>query len=65
MKKKVFSCEKFAIWVLQTGRSCGYLFDALDRWAYQCEGLTEKEMNQLGYSCLKAWLKTKVVPWFE
>lgn len=65
MKKRVFSCEKFAIWALQGGYSCRQIFESLERWGYQCEGLTEKEMEKLGFSCLKQWLKNVEVPWFD
>ena len=54
--KKVFSVEKFK----ESMKSFGYVKTIIDcylaNWANECEGLTEEEMNKLGYRTGDNWM---------
>jgi len=53
--KKVFSTQKYYDWCLaQYGKV--YYKDPTDVWVVDCEGLTEAEINEIGYGCSISWL---------
>lgn len=51
MSKKVFSKEKYIEWCKQEQ----FPYDDCD-WPDDCDGLTEEEMNEIGYDTEDVWM---------
>ena len=54
--KKVFSLKKFQEWY-KTSELRKIMFNVnCELWANECDGLTEEEMNKLGYETSDNWM---------
>jgi len=55
--KKVFSLRKYKKWLRET---LDYTPEQIEQeikyWAQKCEGLTEEEMNEIGFACTNTWI---------